>query len=445
MGRGGGRGPEKLRFRALVDFLGSAVETLPDDRLQDRVRVSLRDSYLSAFALFYLQDPSVLEFQRRFEDQVQSNNLRNVFGIQLIPSDTHLRDLLDRQPAAFLHAVFNEYLRRLQRSKQLQRYEFLDEGYLLTLDGSEYFSSENVHCQRCLQRHKSDGRVEYYHQILQPALVHPDLRQVLPLAPQFIRRQDGVTKQDCEINAAKRLIKDLRREHAQLKAVVVGDSLYSTMPMIAELKAHRFSFLLVAKPDDHKSLFEDIQGLRRGNRLEKFVRPQPKGKSFVYEWVNQIALGADPKSPLVNFVQLCIFDSRGELTYRCSWVTDISLNAQNVEKMVRAARARWKIENEGFNTLKNQGYHLEHNFGHGSQHLSETLFLLNLLAYFVHQIQELVDQVYQLARAGFSSRVEFWNVMRGSFRLLMYASWDEVLSRITGPPLPAFSQASPQN
>ena len=83
--------------------------------------------------------------------------------------------------------------------------------------------------------------------------------------------------------------------------------------------------------------------------------------------------------------------------------------------------------------MKNQGYHLEHNFGHGSQHLSETLFLLNLLAYFVHQILELVDQVYQNARAGLSSRVEFWNVMRGSFRLLMYASWDEVLSRITGP------------
>lgn len=407
--------------------------------------MAIEEFYLSAFALFFLQDPSLLEFQRRFEQQIQSNNLRTVFAIEEIPSDTHLRDVLDEQPATFLHGVFSEYLRRLQRSKQLQRYQFLEQGYLVTLDGSEYFSSENVHCQQCLQRHKSDGRVEYYHQILQPALVHPDLRQVLPLAPQFIRRQDGATKQDCETNAAKRVLQQLRREHPQLKAVVVGDSLYSTMPMIAKLNRHRFSFLLVAKPDDHKSLFQDIEGLRRGARLETLVRPQPKGKRFVYEYVNQIALGADPKSPLVNFVQLCIFNSKGELTYRCSWVTDIELDAQNVEKVVRAARARWKIENEGFNTLKNQGYHLEHNFGHGSQHLSETLFLLNLLAYFVHQIQELVDQVYQLARAGFSSRMEFWNVMRGSFRMLLYASWEEVLSRITGPPLPAFPQSSPQN
>jgi hypothetical protein len=221
----------------MVDCLAETVQRLPDTRLQDRVRVSLRDSYLSAFALFYLQDPSVLEFQRRFEDQVQSNNLRNVFGIQTIPSDTRLRELLDAPKAGFLNTVFQEYLRRVQRSKQLERYRFLDEGYLLTLDGSEYFASEKVHCAQCLKRTKSDGAVEYYHQILQPALVHPDLPQVLPLAPEFISQQNGTGKQDSETNAAKRLIKRLRSEHRQLPAIVVGDSLYSTTPFVTELQA----------------------------------------------------------------------------------------------------------------------------------------------------------------------------------------------------------------
>ncbi len=141
MGRGGGQGPEKLRFRALVDCIATGAKTVPDARHKDRAQMGIEDFYLSGFALFFLQDPSLLEFQRRFEDQIQSNNLRTVFGIQQIPSDTHMRDLLDRQPATFLQAVFSEYLRRLQRSKQLQRYEFLDEGYLLTLDGSEYFSA----------------------------------------------------------------------------------------------------------------------------------------------------------------------------------------------------------------------------------------------------------------------------------------------------------------
>lgn len=444
MGRGSGRGPGKLRFRALLDCIAEGAKTASDGRDPTRVRLEIQDFYLSAFALFFLQDPSVLEFQRRFQDELQVNNLRSVFGIQHIPSDTHLRDLLDVHPAEFLPTLFDTYLERLQRSKLLERFRFLPQGYLLTLDGSEYFASEAVSCKTCLVRHKSNGKVEYYHQILQPALVHPEFRQVLPLSPEFIRKQDGQSKQDCEINAAKRLLASLRAKHPQLSAIVVGDGLYSTTPFTADLTSHRFHYLLVAKPEDHKSLFQDIEGLRRGRILHSLVRPEAKGKRFIYEWADQVALGADAKSPLVNFVQLSIIDSAGKVTYRNSWVTDLPIDETNVEVLVRAARARWKIENEAFNTLKNQGYHLEHNFGHGKNHLSETLFLLNLLAFFVHQIQELVDEWYRNARACFSSRREFWNAIRAAFRMLLFNSWDEVLSRITGPPMPAFAYTDTQ-
>ena len=117
-------------------------------------------------------------------------------------------------------------------------------------------------------------------------------------------------------------------------------------------------------------------------------------------------------------------------------MTDLVPSAANVAELVRAARARWKIENEGFNTLKNHGYHLEHNFGHGSKHLSETFFVLNLLAFFMHQIFELVDGLYQSVRAGFSSRREFWNIIRATFRIFIFRSWDQVLVRMNSPPQP---------
>ena len=97
-------------------------------------------------------------------------------------------------------------------------------------------------------------------------------------------------------------------------------------------------------------------------------------------------------------------------------------------------RARWKIENEGFNTLKNQGYHLKHNFGHGDRHLSEALFVLNLLAFFMHQIFELVDGLYQRVRTFFSSRRAFWDEARSAFRLFLFTSWDQVLVRMNSPP-----------
>ncbi len=119
-----------------------------------------------------------------------------------------------------------------------------------------------------------------------------------------------------------------------------------------------------------------------------------------YEWVSEVPLTGKADSPLVNFIQFQIV-KRGKVTYRNAWVTDLEPSGDNIVHLVRAARARWKIENEGFNTLKNQGYHLEHNFGHGDEHLSEALFVLNLLAFFLHQMFELVDGLYQRVRTLF--------------------------------------------
>jgi hypothetical protein len=411
---------------------------IPDTRRAVSITYGLQDCYRSAFAMFYLQDPSLLEFQRRFQQQIQSNNLSTVFGVQAIPADTQFRQVVDEHNYRPLQGVFSEYFRRLQRSKKLESYQFYPNQYLVTLDGSEYFNSQSIHCDLCLQRNRNDGQREYYHQIVQPALVHPDLPQVMPLAPEFIRKQDGSTKQDCEITAGRRAIERIRSEHPQLSMIIVADSLYACAPTIRVLQAHRLSFLLVAKPGDHKSMFEDINGLRRGGMLDQLERKDEGGRRYLYEWTNKIPLNADPKSPEVNFVQLTIFNDEGKQTFRNSWVSDLEITEKNVEKLVRGARSRWKIENEGFNTLKNQGYHLEHNFGHGKQYLSEAFFVLNLLAFFMHQILELVDELYQQVRATFSARVEFWNAIRATFRIFLFACWDEVLERMNAPPQQAF-------
>jgi hypothetical protein len=417
--------------------LGERVELIADARRQVSVRYSLQDCYLSAYGMFYLQDPSLLEFQRRFQSTIQKNNLSAVFGVREIPSDTQLRDILDSHDYGALGGVFVQFMSRLQRSKRLEEFRFYDQKYLMTIDGSEYFNSEHVHCRQCLSRKKSDGTTEYFHQIVQPALVHPAHKQVLPLAPEFIRRQDGSSKQDCETVAARRLVDRLRSEHPQLPAILVADSLYATAPAIRQMQRRRFSFLIVVKPGANKSLFADIEGLRRGRMMEKLSRNDKHGRRL-YQWSNHLSLGVDPKSPVVNFMELQIFNQDGKLTYHNSWVTDIEVNKDNIELLVSGARSRWKIENEGFNTLKNQGYHLEHNFGHGQQFLSEAFFLLNLLAFFTHQILDLVDELYQRVRAGFSARVEFWAAIRATFRILLFESWDQVLLRMNAPPQPAF-------
>ena len=259
---------------------------------------------------------------------------------------------------------------------------------------------------------------------------------MLPLAPEFVRNSDAkggtYNKQDCEINAGNRMLQRLRADYPRMAAIIVADSRYSKQPFVERLRAARFSFLLVAKPGDHTSLFKDVDGLRRGNLLNRHATDH-RGERREYEWVTDLPLNGQPDSPLINFIRFRIVKA-GKITYRTAWVTDLVSTTDNIAQLVRAGRARWKIENEGFNTLKNQGYDLEHNFGHGHQHLSEAFFVLNLLTFFMHQIFELVDGLYQRVRTFFSSRRAFWDEVRSAFRLFLFTSWDQVLVRMNSPP-----------
>ena len=333
--------------------------------------------------------------------------------------------------------TFADWIGRMQRFKWLQHFQVFDARYLITLDGSRFFSSELVNCEHCLTTTKA-GVTRYHHDILQAAIVRPGKPEVLPLAPEFIRNSDGkggkYDKQDCEINAGYRMLERLRGDYPRMSAIIVADSLYSKQPCVEELTAKRFSFLLVAKPGDHKSLYEDVDGLRRHNLLDRH-HTEHRGVRHEYEWVTGLPLNGKPDAPLINFILFRIVEG-GKATHTNVWVTDLVPTIDNIVQLVRAARARWKIENETFNTLKNQGYHLEHNFGHGDQHLSEAFFTLNLLAFFMHQIFQLVDGLYQRVRTLFSSRRAFWDEVRSAFRLFLFTSWDQVLERMNSPPQP---------
>jgi hypothetical protein len=347
--------------------------------------------------------------------------------------DNQLRNVLDGLPIELLSPIFADFLGDLQRGKHLTQYQLLGGKYLIPIDGSEYFSSEKIHCPHCLHKKPKKGNTRYYHQILQATIVHPDQRQVLPLAPEPIQNTDGTNKQDCEINAAKRLIAKIRTTHPKLPIIIGGDGLYSKQPFIDELKTANMSYILVAKPSDHKILFEWVQdmfGLKAGHQM---VFIDKKGRKHQYRWVNDIPLNGSKDADQVNFFDYRIITNE-KTTYRNSWVTDITIDENNIVDLVKAGRARWKIENETFNTLKNQGYHLEHNFGHGRQNLSMIFFMINLLAFYIHQILDLTDLLYQKVRyTKFTSRKEFWNQLRCTIRILIFPHWQSLMQFIWDP------------
>ena len=421
-----------LGFAALRKTISERLLEFEDGRQQGKVDYTLPDCAMSAFAMMFFQDPSVLEFQRRMQESIHLNNLKTLFNVASIPKDTQLRDVLDQCPTDPLDKVFADFFYHLQRSKHLEAYQFINGMYLMPVDGSQYFSSEKISCPSCLTK-TSKGITRYHHQILQAVIVHPDNKQVIPLAPEAIQNTDGTEKQDCEINAGKRLINKIRKTHPKLKIIFGGDDLFSNQPFIDELKAAGISYILVAKPSSHKILFEWFEELKQLEGTSRIQFTDFKARQHLYEWVNEIPLNGTKDADQVNFFyyQLTV---KGKITYRNSWVTDIVINEDNVVQLVKGGRARWKIENEGFNTLKNQGYHIEHNFGHGQKNLSMIFFLLNLLAFFVHQILELTDLHYQTCRAKFSARKEFWNQLRCTIRIFVFNTWEQLLAFIICPP-----------
>ena len=422
-----------LGFSGLRNMLSKRFSQVEDSRKPDRIIYKMHDIFMTAFAMMYFQDPSLLTFQHRLQKGCNCNNLKTMFNIESIPKETQLRDVLDQAPTEELEAIFSDFLFQLQRAKQLELYQFLKGQYLIPIDGSQYFSSDKVCCPGCLKK-KTKGKIRYHHQILQAAIVHPDMKQVLPLAPEAIQNKDGYKKQDCEINAGKRIISKIRKAHPKLKIIITGDGLYSKQPFIDELKKANMSYILVAKPTDHKILFEWVDELTGLGDASEFELKDTKGKQYVYQWMNKVPLNGTPDADEVNFFQFKIIDKAGKVTFKNSWVTDIAVDKNNIKDLVKGGRARWKIENETFNTLKNQGYHLEHNFGHGKKNLSMVFFMLNLLAFYTHQILELTDPVYQLCRQDFSSRKEFWNQIRCTFRFMVFKSWEIMLKKIIGPP-----------
>ena len=416
-----------LNFDALRQALSDVFNAIDDHRVQGRCKHSLHDAFMSGFACMFFQDPSLLQFQERLEESEHNNNLRTLFKVTTIPKDSQLRDIIDQAESDALRPVFKDYFERLRRGKHLDSFQIVPGQYLCAIDGVHYHSSDKVHCQCCLTKHHKNGTTTYHHAALQGAFMHPNYRQVIPTMPEAILNTDGNDKQDCEINAAKRYIEKLKTDHPRLGITVVGDGLFSKTPMIQHVLNHGMNYLFVAKPGDHQYMMDWVNTYRV---LPCVTLADIKGRKHRYTYKNQVPLNGQENAPLVNYIHYELINDKGKVTYKNSWVTSLEVNDGNVAEIAQGGRCRWKIENECFNTLKNQGYYLEHNFGHGKKHLSHNLYLLTLLAFFFHQVFELTDPAYQLCRRSLGSKRLLWETFRVLIRYFVFDTWNETMLKV---------------
>jgi Transposase DDE domain len=409
MSRVAPKGRKHLSADALFAQVRRGFETIPDHRLSNP-EIPLPDALMAAFALYSLKSPSLLAF----DHQRTEGNLHTIYGIERVPCDTAMREILDPVAPAFLRPVFTSIFRQLQRGKALEPLTFLDGHYLVALDGTGYFSSKTIHCASCLQKVHRNGSITYSHQMVGAAIIHPDFRAVIPLMPEPIVKQDGTEKNDCERNATKRLLAQLRQDHPHLRMIVTEDSLSSNAPHIATLHEYGCHYILGVKEGDHAYLFQQVQAAAEAGRATLYERPdRTAGLVHRFRFINDLPLNESHAEVRVNFIEY--WEITAETTQYFSWVTDLRVSTRNVYTLMRGGRARWKIENETFNTLKNQGYHFAHNYGHGTQNLSVVFALLMMLAFLVDQTQQWCCALFQAVRAKLGSNRLLWERMRALF------------------------------
>ena len=430
--------PPKARKHLSADTLYAMVREgfgKVGDHRDPRSAIPLPDALLSAFAMFSLKDPSLLAFQERRNDA----NLKTLFGIGQIPSDTQMREILDPVDPEQLRPVFAAVFRQLQRGKALEPFAFYAGHYLLSLDGTGYFSSQKVHCPSCQVKEHKNGTVTYEHQMLGAVLVHPDFKEVIPLAPEAIRKQDGSTKNDCERNAARRLLRKIRQQHPHLKLIVVEDGLASNGPHVRDLIDNRMHFILGVKPGDHAFLFEQVEAARRKGTAPKLRQKEGEITREV-SWVWDVPLNESNQDLRVDFLEYNEYGADGKRRKHFTWITDLHVNQRNAWLLARGGRKRWSIENETFNTLKKQGYHFEHNYGHGVQNLSVVFAMLMMLAFLVDQTQQLCCPLFRAVWKKLGSKRALWDNLRSHFRHLRFRSMRhlyEVILYDLGKELPA--------
>ncbi len=423
-----------------IERVRDVASKAPDKRSgHHNTRYSMSDVVMAAFSIFFMQSPSFLAHQRALAEHKRRSNLETLFKNVQVPSDNHIRQTLDGVPAEHFDQVFFDLVSDIKKDKRFEVFQPLKGRVLIALDGSEYFNSYKIQCRQCSTRKHRNGEVEYFHSLLGATIVTPGQNTALPLPPEFISPQDGAEKQDCEQRAAARWLSKHGDRLRELKPVFLGDDLYARQPFCLEVLGNEgFSFIFTCKPSSHKTLYEYLEGVELEGLSVSKKLPGKGVRNYSYSWLNEVPIRDGEDALKVNWISLQISDPKGGTkTSTHSFVTDIVPDASNIEQLIACARSRWKIENETFNVLKNNGYNLEHNFGHGKETLAAVLAVLNLLAFSIHNACRLKSLLWQQAEALFSAKhrlfIDLWSLCK----YLLFPSWHSLFSTIiSGMPPP---------
>lgn len=421
-------------FEELLGKSKSIMDGLSDVRKSNNaLKYKISEVGIGALSIFMMQDPSFLQHQERLLKTNGRHNFKGLFDCENIPTPNQSRNILDSVTAEECEPLYNAGLEVIEKHKGLSQFKYSKIGYLIALDGTEYYSSKKVHCKNCTVKNHKESKI-YSHNMLCATIVSPDKNEVIPLIPEFIVPQDGHDKQDCENAACKRWLHKHRKQYSSLNPTILGDDLFSRQPICERILKEGYNFILVCKPQSHKTLYEYLNGVKL-EKLNVPVRKRYKNYIFQYKFMNNVPIRNGEDALLVNWIEVIQIERKtGKVVYQNSFITSHHITNENVHDLAAAGRARWHLENENNNTLKTKGYRLGHNYGHGKKNLCSVLASFAIVAFLYHTIMNLVDLLYIKAKAANGSRINFFNMIKYVTCVLVFSSWNSMMMFITDPP-----------
>jgi hypothetical protein len=356
--------------------LNAWIDQIPDPRFLPLVVYSPRFLVWWGLSLFLckLTSRRQLDYQLNTDGPEVLANLNRLAGTaqDSRPVNQTLEYFLGKIGEAPIAGLRQQMVQRLIRMKALEGARLLGR-FIVLIDGSGYLVFRTRHCDHCLTQRHGETTL-YMHQVLEAKLVGP-AGTVFSIATEFIDNRDtpdvpaGASqervKQDCELKALRRLMVGLRAEFPQLRICLGGDGLFACGEGFQVAKDYNCDYVYTFQPGRLPAVWQDFQGLLRLCPDQQVVWTTPQGVRQVYRWVNDLNY-TDSAGRAWTFNAIdCIETKKDGEETRWSWVTSLEVNCETVvEVSTQGGRARWREENEGFNTQKNSGLNLEHAYSH---------------------------------------------------------------------------------
>jgi len=277
-----------------------------------------------------------------------------------------------------LYKVRHKMVNRLLRTKCLNKFRLLGKYFMIAVDATGHLVFKERHCSHCLTKEKDGKVIYYYHNVLEAKLVTEN-GLALSVETEFILNSDGHSKQDCELAAFYRMTERLKKRFPQLKICLVLDSLYAAAPVMKVLSKYKWKYIITFKEGSMPERYDEFLKLKKLCPQSLELSDDKAGKR--YSWVN----GISHKEHFFDAVEL--YEKKDNKKTRFVWITNLEVNKNNIVKIAKGARLRWKIENEGFNVQKNRGFNLEHPYSQNEISM-KNFYLLLQIAHIISQIME---------------------------------------------------------